>query len=110
MRNTCSWKIGGTTSFRKASATLLDTYGTNLQNPSPDMCRIHIPDEGKILVQPDQAGAEALIVAYLAPAGKFRDLFINGVKSHVYVATHIFKQQWINEGHPADLFATLPIS
>ena len=48
----------------------------------------------KILGQNDQAGAEALIVSYLCRAGKFRDLFINGIKPHVYVALHVFAEQW----------------
>jgi len=116
-RNTTGWKLSGTTSFRKASAQLLKGrgpgekgFGCNLQNPSPDVLRIHVPDPGKIFVQVDQAGAEALIVAYLAPAGKFRSLFLNGIKSHVYVATKIFQNSWIVEGHPADFFLSIPIS
>ncbi len=48
----------------------------------------------KILVQVDQAGAEALIVAYLCKAGKFRDLFLYGIKPHVFVALHVFSEQW----------------
>jgi DNA polymerase I-like protein with 3'-5' exonuclease and polymerase domains len=48
----------------------------------------------RIFVQVDQAGAEALIVSYLCGKGKFRDLFINGIKPHVFVALHVFEQQW----------------
>jgi len=117
LRNSTGWKLAGTTSFRKASSQLLKGsgsgekgYGTNLQNPSPDVLRIHVADPGKILGQRDQAGAEALIVAYLAPDGKFRSLFKNGIKSHVYVATKIFEKHWICEGHPADFFLNIPIN
>jgi hypothetical protein len=53
-----------------------------------------VADEGKILVQVDQAGAEALIVAYLCEHGNFRDLFLSGVKSHVFVALRVFEQTW----------------
>lgn len=48
----------------------------------------------KILVQADQAGAEALIVAYLCRKGKFRDLFTCGIKPHVFVALHVFAEVW----------------
>jgi len=48
----------------------------------------------KIFGQNDQSGAEALIVAYLCRAGKFRDLFIHGIKPHVFVALHVFAEQW----------------
>jgi hypothetical protein len=45
-------------------------------------------------VQIDQSGAEALVVAYLCRHGNFRDLFLHGVKSHIYVALHAFKDVW----------------
>lgn len=54
----------------------------------------------KILVQPDQAGAEALVVAYLCPAGNFRELFLNNVKPHVFVALHVFKHIWQQKMQP----------
>lgn len=51
----------------------------------------------KILIQIDQAGAEALIVAYLCRHGNFRELFLNNIKSHVYVALHVFADVWKQE-------------
>jgi len=51
----------------------------------------------RIFNQVDQAGAEALIVAYLCSAGRFRDLFLNSVKPHVFVALHLFSQIWQEE-------------
>jgi len=92
-RNACHWKITGTNTFRLASSKLF-THGTNLQNPSPEICEIYIPDDGYIFLQADQAGAEALIVAYLCEAGRFRSLFTNGIKVHVYVAMHFFASYW----------------
>jgi len=44
----------------------------------------------KILVQVDESGADALIVAYLCRNGKFRELFTCGVKPHIYVAINVF--------------------
>jgi len=51
----------------------------------------------RIFNQVDQSGAEALIVAYLCEHGKFRDLFLNGVKPHVFVALHLFSAVWQDE-------------
>ena len=48
----------------------------------------------KVFVQVDQSGAEALIVAYLCRAGKFRDLFLNGIKPHVFTALNLFVEAW----------------
>lgn len=109
-RNTTTWSLGGTDSLRLASKKVLDNWGSNLQNPSNDICKLYIPDEGKLLIQVDQAGAEAFVVAYLTKHGAFRDLFLNGIKSHVFVAMHIFADHWIRNGHPyvAD-YLKLPI-
>ena len=93
-RNSTIYGITGTTTFRLNAKKIFDEYGTNLQNPSADICRIHTADPGKILVQIDQSGAEALVVAWLCEHGNFRDLFLHGVKSHVFVALHAFKDQW----------------
>jgi len=96
--------------------------GGNLQNIEKSMREIYIPDgftpvlkdkcsyymasgdlsiftdeelaSLKIFVQTDQSGAEALAVAYLCKDGDFRQLFIHGVKPHVYVALHVFKDIW----------------
>lgn len=48
----------------------------------------------RVFVQVDQSGAEALAVSYLCRHGKFRDLFLHGVKPHVFVALHVFAEQW----------------
>lgn len=93
-RNSTNYVISGTTSFRLGSRKILRKWGTNLQNIEKSMRRLYIPDAGKVFVQVDQSGAEALIVAYLCRAGNFRDLFTFGVKPHVFVALHVFKEQW----------------
>ena len=108
--NTCCWKLGGTKTIRRASTTLLDRWGTNLQNSTNDIKRIYTAPEGHKFVQRDQSGAEALIVAYLCRAGNFRDLFIHGVKPHVYVAMHMFRQVWEQElKQPLEQFISSPI-
>lgn len=93
-RATTGWKLAGTSTFRLSSAALLKKWGTNLQNPSKGTIQIYKADEGKEFVQVDQAGAEALIVAYLTIHKGFRDLFLEGIKSHNYVALHLFTDYW----------------
>lgn len=90
MRVTTGVKIAGTKSFRLSCSMLFGRYGTNLQNPTEDLLECCIPDEGKKFVQRDQAGAESLIVAYEAEAGRYRELFTAGIKPHVYIALHLF--------------------
>ena len=104
--NSTSYGLAHTTTFRRASFAMFKQkgirpkgYGSNLQNPSPRMMEIYKPLDGNIFLQPDQAGAEALVVAYLAPHKRFRDLFLNNIKSHTYVASHIFRNKWIKDGY-----------
>ena len=100
-RNTCSWRTGLAETFRNRSTKLLGIYGTNLQNPSDRICRMYCADEGKVLVQVDQAGAEALVVAFLCKGpNNLRRLFEQKIKPHVYVAMHLFKSYWSRTGHP----------
>jgi hypothetical protein len=96
-RNSCSWVLGKTDTFRLASRKIFNIWGTNLQNPSKPICKIYVPDAGYIFVQVDQAGAEALVVAFLCRHGKFRDLFLNRIKSHVFVGLHLFREQFAAE-------------
>jgi DNA polymerase I-like protein with 3'-5' exonuclease and polymerase domains len=106
MRNSCTYKISGTKTFRLSSSKILGKWGGNLQNIEKSMREIYIPDEGKIFVQVDQSGAEALVVAYLATAGKFRDLFLHNVKPHVYVALKLFKDKWKKKLHEHKLITS----
>jgi len=95
MINSTSFGLANTDTFRRASRMLFGRYGSNLQNPSKKMMEIYKPrTKGAIFIQPDQAGAEALVVSYLTPHGLFRDLFLNNIKSHTYVAAHIFANTW----------------
>lgn len=99
--------IAGTTTFRLNSKAITknfktkETWGGNLQNIEKEARGIYVADEGKTLVQPDQSGAEAKIVAYCCEPGcNFRKLFIHGVKPHIFVALHKFAPIWqtkINE-------------
>ena len=94
MRNSTTYKLTGTKTFRLASTKILGKWGGNLQNIEKSMREIYIPDDGKIFVQVDQSGAEALIVAYCARAGNYRKLFENKIKPHVYVGMNLFKPVW----------------
>jgi DNA polymerase I-like protein with 3'-5' exonuclease and polymerase domains len=105
-RNTTRYVVPGTDTFRLASKMLTvrittpardGQVGSNLQNIDKHSRAIYIPDKGKVFVQRDQSGAEAKIVAYCAKDGKFRRLFENNIKPHVYVALHLFADKWQKE-------------
>lgn len=105
-RNSTNYNIAGTDTFRLGSRMLTikltrpkreGQVGSNLQNIEKGMRHIYIPDDGYIFTQVDQSGAEALIVAYLCKHGNFRDLFLNAVKPHCYVALHVFSSVWQKE-------------
>lgn len=93
-RNTTSWQITGTETFRLSARKLFGKIGSNLQNPDEDTRSIYYADPGKVLVECDQSGAEAVIVSQLAKPGNFIRLFKNKIKPHVYVALHIFQSSW----------------
>lgn len=96
-RNTTQYVIAGPNTFRLASHALFDKYGSNLQNIEKSMRKIYIPDKGKVFIQVDQSGAEAVVVAYLCKHGQFRDLILSGIKSHIFVGLHIFADEWQKE-------------
>lgn len=93
-RNSTNYNPGITKTFRLASRKLFRKYGTNLQNVNKAMRRIYITRPKHKFLQVDQAGAEALIVAFLCLPGKYRQLFLHGIKPHVFVALHIFADVW----------------
>lgn len=92
MRNTTLYRQIAK-SFRLKSGNLFG-YGGNLQNVEKSLRIIYIPDDGKVFVQVDQSGAEALIVAYCCRDGNYRSLFKAGIKPHSYIAMHLFKHVW----------------
>lgn len=103
-RTTCSYAIAGTTTFRLGSKTLLkfgngkdSGFGTNMQNWGKANRACVIPDDGKVLFQVDQSGAEAMMVAYLSRRGNYQLLMEEGIKSHVFVAMHLFHDFWASK-------------
>lgn len=121
MRTSCLYGLAGAKSFRRSSKKLF-SKGGNLQNWEKSLREILVSDgwteaiEAKlsfwletgdlsifteeelntirVFLQVDQSGAEALIVAYECTDGDFRQLFIHGVKPHVFVALKLFKELW----------------
>jgi len=101
-RDTSHWIVSGTNTFRLASKKILSSlrdtpfinFGGNRANIEKSMRRIWCADKGYKLLQRDQGGAEALIVAYLCKDGNYRALFRNGIKPHTFVALHVFKEQF----------------
>lgn len=122
MRVSTTYKLAGPKTFRRGSTKILSYWGTNMQNwegsirevVEPDGLRIELEEKClywlktgdvsvfteeelsalRVFLQTDQAGAEALIVAYDCEPGDYRQLFINGIKVHVYVAMKLFKDIW----------------
>jgi len=60
-RHLGNYKPAGTRSFRAACSKHIDELGGNAQNPGEEFQEIAVADEGKILTQSDQSGAEALV-------------------------------------------------
>ena len=111
-RLTGVYDIAGTKSFRLGSRKLFGLWGTNQQNYNKRTKRFIIPDPGYELWQVDLAAVEAQVVAYLCRKGSsYRELFIHGVKPHVYVALHLFFDKWVEAtGDPKIArFLTMPI-
>lgn len=108
-RNTTHWVIPGTKGFRLGSRAVLSRWGTNLQNIEKSMREIYEADPGKLLCQPDQAGAEALVVAHLMPPGNtLLQLFENRIKIHNYMSV-IFPEQWEHLCPEVRDFRSIPI-
>lgn len=96
-RNTTQYVVAGTNTFRLSSRSILKLYGSNLQNIEKKLRRVYNADTNKLLIQVDQKGAEAVIVAYLCRAGNFRNLILNKIKAHIFVGLHIFADEWQKE-------------
>lgn len=101
-RDTGHYQVAGPKTFRLGCRKFLsnkreteyNNYGGNRQNIEKKMRRLWIADKGYKLIQVDQSGADALIVAHLCRAGKYRQLFQNDIKPHTYVALRRFADKW----------------
>lgn len=89
-RAVTQYVVTGSRPFRLGSRKWFETYGMNLQNPGKEIIDIFQAPSGRLIVQADQSGADALIVAYIAKPGNYRDLFSVGIKPHTFLAMHIF--------------------
>lgn len=94
LRIVTQFKLAGTRGYRLAASQLFGEFGMNMQNPDKHTLDIAEAPPGYSIIQADQAGAEALVVAYLARPGRYRALFQNGIKPHTYLAMHIFADNW----------------
>lgn len=109
-RVTCSWMLARTKTMRLGSTKLLKRWGDNLQNWEKMLRKEIVPDEGKVFLQIDQSGAEALIVAWLCRPGQMRDLFLTGINPHCYLGMHVFQEQFEAElGFKLSYYVQLPV-
>lgn len=99
-RMRCSFNMCGAETFRWSSSTSAFGTGTNLQNVStgarrpelnlPNVRRCFRADPGKILLEPDLAGADAQVVAWEAGDEKLKAAFRAGLKIHAVNAKDLF--------------------
>lgn len=89
-----AYNIAGTKNYRLSSRKFLGEYGGNGQNEPESIREFLVADPGKVIIQRDQSGAEALIVAHLARPGKYLELFKVGIKPHTYLALNIFYEKY----------------
>ena len=102
-RYASSFDIAGTKSFRLSARKLFGDTGGNVQQVPEELRQYFTADPGKSIVQVDQSGAEALVVAYLAEPGNYRQLFDVGIKPHPYLALNIFVDKF-RGSHPKDRY------
>jgi DNA polymerase-1 len=103
MRMRASFGICGTETTRFNSGINPWGTGTNFQNVStgerrpelnlPNVRRCFLADPGKILLEPDLAGADAQVVAWEANDEKLKAAFRAGLKIHAVNAKDIFGAQ-----------------
>lgn len=103
-RDTSQMIIAGPRNLRRASKKILSSnkskknpfinFGGNRQNIEKKMRRIYLADKGYKLINRDQSGADAMIVAYLCKPGRYRDLFTYGIKPHIYLPIFFFTDAW----------------
>lgn len=102
-RDTGQMIIAGPKSFRRAERKVLSgkskknpfiNFGGNRQNIEKKMRILYEADKGYKIINRDQYGADALIVAHLCKPGRYRELFENGVKPHLYLALQFFPDAW----------------
>lgn len=70
-RMRCSFNIAGTETGRLSSSSSVWDTGGNLQNITPELRRIFVPDPGYVLLNVDLEQAEARGVGYLARDEKY---------------------------------------
>jgi len=88
-RMRCSFNIAGTETGRFSSSTSVWDTGMNLQNVTPELRRIFVPDKGFVLWNADLEQAESRAVAYLANDESYIKA-CEGSDLHTTVASMLF--------------------
>jgi len=109
-RTSTHYVITGAKTYRLSSRKILKQWGGNLQNIEKSNRKRFQPDHGKLFVQVDQSGAEALIVSHCMPkTNKLRQLFDNGIKIHNYLGV-VFTEHWRARFPMVEDFIKIPIA
>jgi len=90
-------KVTGTKTFRSSMEAIFKrtmfVCGRNFQNIEKSQRQNLVAPRGYKIIQADQKGAEAKVVAYECPYGNMRKLFEVGIKPHTFVALRNFHVQ-----------------
>lgn len=114
---TGAYVVTGTKSFRLASRQWMKPMGTNAtgfgrncQNVSDEERRQVVAAPGKVLVQCDLEGAEAVAVALLCEEGPFRDLIRLKIKPHNFMCVKLFPDKFEQHISKEDIAVLTPAS
>lgn len=87
----CSFNATGTETRRLSSSESVWGTGRNLQNIPKKVRDIFVPDEGKIFIEADLAGAESRVVAYMScDPGSIKIFETPEANIHTYTACFVF--------------------
>lgn len=91
-------KIAGPYTLRSSMEAIFKNTrfesGRNWQNIEKSKRAIVIAPPGYVIIQADQKGADARVVAWEAPDGNFRSLFKHKIKPHTFVALRSYWKEF----------------
>jgi len=91
-RMRCSVNPRGTKTGRISTSKTIFNTGMNMQNLPEAFKKFLVADPGYVLIELDKAGAEWVVVAYLANDANMIKVVEEGLDPHAYTAQLMFKQ------------------
>lgn len=108
----CSYNTAGTVTYRFASSKNAFDSGGNLQNiptgdedeleiiPLPNIRKLFIPDEGKVVFDIDGDSADLRIVTWESGCRQMKAYFAAKVKPYIEIAKEFYHDPTITKHHP----------